>query len=54
MRGVGAAALPPFLDDDAALLVDGLGIERQAVGDVGEEQERLLHRLGLSVGTCSM
>ena len=45
--GVRAAALPPLLDDDAALLVDGVRVERQPVGDVAEEDERLAQRLGV-------
>ena len=41
--GVRPASLPPFLDDHAAFLLDGLGIEREAVSDVREKQERLAH-----------
>ena len=43
----GAAAQPPLLDDDAALLVDLGGIERHVVRPVLEDQERLIEDVGL-------
>jgi hypothetical protein len=48
--GIRTPSLPPFLDNDPALLVDGVEVERQPVRDVAEEQERLAHRFGVVGG----
>ena len=49
-----AEAAAPLLDDDAALLVDLVGIERQAAGEIGERREPFATISGLSVGSSSM
>ena len=43
----GAEPPAPFFDDDAALLVDLVGIERQAAGEVGQRGEPARHDLGV-------
>src|SRR6185436_20376227 len=43
----GAEASSPFLDDDAALLVDLLGVERQSGGEITERGKALGHDVRL-------